>query len=503
MPPNTQQTPPVQPSVDDLIAAERVNHDRYVHELEEVNRPALTRLVARLAATPKGSLIAMVAVVLLIAGGVGAVSLQHKVATVGLADEASSTTANTESGWMVKSGLETSDSSEDTGTATTEKSTGSATANPTTGKSNSSSSSNSTKNGTATSPSTKKQTTTPSTNQTTTPGTSTTPVVLPAAPIVSVPVTNPVTSGGLLQPYGLGFAPYAYIPWGTSISAARGGSGAKHLVAAFVLAAGSRSCTPAWDGDSSLGINSSRGNQIASDFTAVRAAGADVVLSFGGASGTELAIGCTSASSLQTAYQSVITKYNLTKIDFDIEGSAVSNSAANTRRATALLALQKANPQLKIWLTLAVEQSGIPSSSLTLVRQMRDTGVVISGVNIMAMDYGTGVTQMGQAAINATSATFTQLKSIYTTSTDAQIRKAIGVTVMIGINDTKPETFTLSNATQLRTYATQQGIGMLSYWNTDRDKACAGNAAKLSDTCSGVTQSTWQFAQSLMLQPSY
>lgn len=351
------------------------------------------------------------------------------------------------------------------------------------------------KNGASTSSNTSKQSAASGTNQSTNSNTSSTTAV-------SVPITKPAASGGLLQPYGLGFAPYAYIPWGTSISAARSGSGAKNIVAAFVLSAGGSGCTPAWDGDSSLGINSSRGNQIASDFTAVRAAGADVVLSFGGASGTELAIGCTSTSSLQAAYQSVITKYNLTKIDFDIEGSAVSNSAANARRATALLALQKANPQLKIWLTLAVEQNGIPTSSLALVRQMRDTGVVISGVNIMAMDYGTGVTQMGQAAINAASATFTQLKSIYTTSTDAQIRKATGVTVMIGINDTKPETFTLSNATQLRTYAMQQGIGMLSYWNTDRDKACAGNAAKLSDTCSGVTQSAWQFAQNLALQPS-
>ena len=102
------------------------------------------------------------------------------------------------------------------------------------------------------------------------------------------------------------------------------GSGAKNIVAAFILATGN-TCTPAWDGDSGNGITSARSTTIASDMAKVRANGGDALISFGGQSGTELAIGCTNTANLTTAYRSVIDKFGLTKIDFDVEGSGLSN----------------------------------------------------------------------------------------------------------------------------------------------------------------------------------
>lgn len=329
----------------------------------------------------------------------------------------------------------------------------------------------------------------------------TAPSPTPPPPAPTPTPTPPPTNTSMLQPFGLGFAPYAYIPWEDTIRAAQIGTGAKNYVAAFVLAVGN-SCTPAWDGDSSLGINSSRGNAIASDIASVRANGGDVMISFGGQGGTELAVGCTSTANLKTAYRSVIDKYSLTKIDFDIEGSTLSNTTANTRRADALALLHQELPNVKIWVTLPVDTVGIPASAKTVLTQLRDKGVPVSGINIMVMDYGTNNTQMGQAAIQAANSTFSQLKTVYTTSTDAQIWKALALTAMIGINDTQPEKFTLTNAQEVHTFAVQKGIGMLSYWNTARDKACPNNATTLSDTCSGVTQSPWQFASTMMLAPS-
>jgi hypothetical protein len=44
-----------------------------------------------------------------------------------------------------------------------------------------------------------------------------------------------------------------------------------------------------------------------------------VRISFGGESGSELAVTCTSVSQLQAAYQQVISAYDVNKIDFDIE----------------------------------------------------------------------------------------------------------------------------------------------------------------------------------------
>ena len=62
-----------------------------------------------------------------------------------------------------------------------------------------------------------------------------------------------------------------------------------------------------------------------------------MIISFGGASGTELALGCTTVSSLQAAYQSVLNKYRVNastpvRLDFDIEGGAVTDQASINRR---------------------------------------------------------------------------------------------------------------------------------------------------------------------------
>lgn len=277
-------------------------------------------------------------------------------------------------------------------------------------------------------------------------------------------------------------------------------TGVKNYVAAFVINTGA--CTPAWDGNASLGLTSTRSAEIASDITKVRSGGGDVMLSFGGASGTELAASCGDATKLKQAYKSVIDRYSLTKIDFDIEGGNASNTAANTRRADALASLQKDMPGLRVWVTLAVAPSGLSSQDLATVRQLRDKGVIMSGINIMVMDYGINSTAMGQTAISSAQSVFTQLKQVYPTSSDADIWKAIGMTAMIGINDTQPETFTLANAKEVHDFAVQKGIGMLSYWNTARDVACANNASTLSDSCSGVVQTAYQFAKTLAIPPT-
>ena len=53
--------------------------------------------------------------------------------------------------------------------------------------------------------------------------------------------------------------------------------------------------------------------------------GGDVIISFGGANGVELAQSCTTVTALANAYQSIIDRYLLTSVDFDIEGGAISD----------------------------------------------------------------------------------------------------------------------------------------------------------------------------------
>ncbi len=80
----------------------------------------------------------------------------------------------------------------------------------------------------------------------------------------------------------------------------------------------------------------------------IRKRGGDVIVSFGGEGGTELALVEPDARALEAKYQSVIDRYHLTWLDFDREGDALSQSDVNLRRNAVLARLQATNPGLII-----------------------------------------------------------------------------------------------------------------------------------------------------------
>src|SRR3954467_14351567 len=94
--------------------------------------------------------------------------------------------------------------------------------------------------------------------------------------------------------------------------------GVNSYTAAFVIGSG---CTPIW-GDT-LGIDNSTVNPR---IARAQAAGAKAIISFGGAGGIEPGQSCPSVSALQAAYQSVINKYQVDQLDFDIEGAAIADT---------------------------------------------------------------------------------------------------------------------------------------------------------------------------------
>src|SRR5437588_220189 len=73
-----------------------------------------------------------------------------------------------------------------------------------------------------------------------------------------------------------------------------------------------------------------------------RRLGGDVMVSFGRAAGVELSPADTAPTVLQSAYQSVIDAYQLTHIDFDIEGAAVADHTSIDRRSQAIAGLEQA-----------------------------------------------------------------------------------------------------------------------------------------------------------------
>ncbi|SEG74767.1 chitinase [Actinacidiphila yanglinensis] len=286
-------------------------------------------------------------------------------------------------------------------------------------------------------------------------------------------------------------APYAEV-WNSpsALTTVRNATGLKYFTLAFVIDGGG--CNATFNGDTSITDGS-----WTSAINTLRGAGGDVIASFGGASGSEEALACTSVSALETQYKRVIDGLNLTRLDFDIEGSALDNTTANDRRNTALADLQQQyaaqGKKLDIDYTLPVDPSGLESNAISLLNNAKSHGVNVNLVNIMTMDYG-GSQDMGNAAISAAQGLHTQLGQIWTTKSSAQLWAMEGNTPMIGVNDTSSEVFSTSDATDLANFAKSNGIQELSFWSLGRDKACATNGGTTQDTCSGTPQSAWQFS---------
>ncbi|WP_329173076.1 CBM35 domain-containing protein [Streptomyces sp. NBC_01477] len=253
-------------------------------------------------------------------------------------------------------------------------------------------------------------------------------------------------------------APYLELSSGTAgdMAADMKATGLKDYTLAFLIP--KSGCTPQWEaGNSALGA-------FTSQVSTLKAAGGNVIISFGGAEGGELAQTCTSVSSLTAAYASVVDTYGITRLDFDIEGGTLGNTAANTRRNQALAALQAQNPNVEVDYTLAVDPSGLESDTLNLLKDAKSKGVKVNLVNIMTMDFGDGENALNDA-LSAAKGTATQLASLYGIST-AQAYARIGLTPIAGKNDDN-ENFTQANATTLETFAAANGVQELSFWEVD------------------------------------
>ena len=330
------------------------------------------------------------------------------------------------------------------------------------------------------------------------PSASATPSLPPASPTVS-PTVAPTGTSGSPSAGAAGFAPYVdatlYPPF-SLVSTARA-TGVKQFNLAFVVAAGGSGCTPEWGGGTALGSD-----PVAAQIGALRAIGGDVRISFGGQAGSELASTCTSVSQLQAAYQQVISAYGVNKIDFDIEGATLKNTAANALRDQALAALEAADPGLQVSFTLPVLPSGLTAAGNAVLTGAVQAGVKISAVDVMAMDYGDGAVanpagQMGTFAIEAATAADAQVASALKI-TDAAAWSKIAVTPMIGVNDITDEIFTVANAQQLAAFAASKHLAWLSMWSAARDTECAGGArASTSNSCSSVVQTPDEFMDAL------
>ncbi|AOK16624.1 chitinase [Burkholderia cepacia] len=278
--------------------------------------------------------------------------------------------------------------------------------------------------------------------------------------------------------------------------------GIQQFTLAFVVAGSG--CTPSWGGVQPIGNGASGGllTSIGTAVTNYRAKGGEVAVSFGGANGTPLMQACTSVPALKTALQTVIDTYDLTHIDFDIEGASQLDTAAVARNFQAVAQLQasyaaKGKP-LHVTLTLPTMPTGLTQDGLNVVNAAIASKVNLDAVNVMAMDYGPANLDMGAAAISAAQGLYSQLDTAYKSAgrplSSSQLWQMVGVTPMIGVNDVQGETFTLANAQSVLNAAVANGYGFFGNWSATRDKQCDSNSGYASPTCSGVAQQPYAFA---------
>jgi hypothetical protein len=257
----------------------------------------------------------------------------------------------------------------------------------------------------------------------------------------------------------------------------------KNFTLAFVNSAG---CKASW-----FNAYDPRAAWAKDQIDAIRARGGDVKISFGGASGIELAQACSTPAQVAAEYQAVVDAYALQYIDLDIEGAAVADPTTVARRSQALALLQAARPSLKISLTLPVLPEGLTADGVAVVRSARDAGVNLDLVNVMAMDYQRSTGDYGNFAVQAAQSTFAQLKTLYPSKTDAQLWRMVGVTPMLGKND-DGGTYNQDDARQLVAFAQTNHLGMLSFWETTRDRNACNGALYM---CTNVPQSPYEFSK--------
>lgn len=291
-------------------------------------------------------------------------------------------------------------------------------------------------------------------------------------------------TGGCPTTPGLPTAPYVDMgawPTPSLVDMAVAGN-LKNFTLAFITASG---CKAMW-----FNAYDPRAGWARDQIDAIRARGGDVKISFGGATGIELAQMCSTVASLQAEYQAVVTAYALKHIDLDIEGAATADPTSVNRRSQALAALQQANPGLKVSFTLPVLPEGLTADGLQVVRAARDAGVNVDIVNVMAMDYYRDG-DYGDFAVQAANSLFNQLKSLYPGKTDAQLWKMVGVTPMLGQND-DGRIYNQADATQLVNFARTKHLGVLAFWEMTRDRnACNGPLYK----CTNIPQQPYEFSR--------
>lgn len=257
-------------------------------------------------------------------------------------------------------------------------------------------------------------------------------------------------------------------------------TGQKVFTLAFVLA-DSSGCNPSWGG--TIPLDDAR---ITGDIQALRAMGGEVIVATGGAAGPYLEYTCGNADALADAYRGILDVTGATELDVDVE--------ATIPQDTVNQALKQVQDErgVSVSYTLRVQGDdyGLDPYSVQVLQSAAAHGVDVL-VNPMTMEFGSSRPDWGDAVIAAAESVLGQMRTVWPSMSDADLRRHLGVTPMIGRNY-NGKVFDQSDARQLVDWGNANHVGRLAFWSAGRDNgSCPGGG--VSPTCSSISQSDYEF----------
>ncbi len=266
-------------------------------------------------------------------------------------------------------------------------------------------------------------------------------------------------------------------------------SGVKAFTLAFVVSNGN--CTPAWESDAGLD-NISSDTQVAPIINAIRAAGGDVVVSFGGYGGTKLGETCGSPQATAAAEQTIIDKYGIRAFDFDLEEPEYENANAINNELGAAQILQQNNSGLYESITIPGTSNGTGYFGQQLLNNAKSLGYTPNVYEIMPFDGGFNGASSQTSALQG-------FNSILVNTFGWDSGTAYnheGVSLMNGRSDSG-EYFYQSDFQTVLSFAQSNHMARFTYWSVNRDRQCnpPDNNGTTSGTCSSVPQNDWDFSK--------
>ena len=232
--------------------------------------------------------------------------------------------------------------------------------------------------------------------------------------------------------------------------------------------------------------------------------GGNYIISFGGANGVpgwNTSFGF-NVEQLVKSFNYIIDTYNPIGFDFDIEGGQMDDTAGNLNLIKSMEKIHKSHPDLKISYTIAVDPIHNPNIIVNPNFNESFKNILNSNfkpiINCMAMDFADPVKNMATPIINSIKGIAKRIKEKgswgVTSLKDAY--KMIGVTPMLGMNDTLNETANFKNIMDISHFASINKMPLFSNWSLTRDNG--NKPGKGGYASSGMYQEPYQFSTNIL-----